>query len=64
VQRLLIPPLIPSHLPSDITVMLQSDVTGQGLLLRELAPGISLEAVRDRTHAPISAAEAIDIIAT
>ena len=40
------------------------DVTGHGLLLRELAPGISLETVRDRTHAPISATQVIDIIAT
>ncbi len=47
-----------------ITDLAVIDVTGDGLLLRELAPGISIETVRDRTHAPISATQAIDIIAT
>jgi len=47
-----------------ITDLAVIDVTGDGLLLRELAPGISLETVRDRTHAPISATQPIDIIAT
>jgi 3-oxoacid CoA-transferase subunit B len=47
-----------------ITDLAVIDVTGDGLLLRELAPGISIETVRDRTQAPISATQAIDIIAT
>ncbi len=47
-----------------ITDLAVIDVTGDGLLLRELAPGISIETVRDRTHAPINATQAIDIIAT
>ena len=47
-----------------ITDLAVIDVTGDGLLLRELAPGISIETVRDRTQAPISAPQAIDIIAT
>jgi 3-oxoacid CoA-transferase subunit B len=47
-----------------ITDLAVIDVTGQGLVLRELAPGISVETVRDRTQAPLSATQAIDIIAT
>ena len=47
-----------------ITDLAVIDVTGDGLLLRELAPGISIETVRDRTQAPISVTPAIDIIAT
>jgi 3-oxoacid CoA-transferase subunit B len=38
-----------------ITDLAVIDVTGDGLLLRELAPGISIETVRDRTHARIIA---------
>jgi len=45
-----------------ITDLAVIDVTGHGLMLRELAPGVSIETVRDRTHAPISAARAIDTI--
>jgi 3-oxoacid CoA-transferase subunit B len=47
-----------------ITDLAVIDVTCDGLLLRELAPGISIETVRERTQAPISATQAIDIIAT
>jgi 3-oxoacid CoA-transferase subunit B len=47
-----------------ITDLAVIDLTGQGLVLRELAPGISVETVRDRTQAPLSATQAIDIIAT
>ena len=47
-----------------ITDLAVIDVTGDGLLLRELAPGVSVETVRDRTHAPIIATQPIDIIAT
>jgi len=54
-------PLTGSRIITDLAVI---DVTGDGLLLRKLAPGISIETVRDRTHAPISAAQAIDIVAT
>ncbi len=47
-----------------ITDLAVIDVTGHGLLLRELAPGISIETVRDRTKASFSAAPAIDTIGT
>jgi 3-oxoacid CoA-transferase subunit B len=47
-----------------ITDLAVIDVTDHGLLLRELAPGISIETVRDRTLAPINATQAIDIITT
>ena len=47
-----------------ITDLAVIDVTGDGLLLRELAPGISIETVRDRTQASFSAASAIDTIGT
>jgi len=36
-----------------ITDLAVIDVTGDGLLLRELAPGVSIETVRDRTQAPL-----------
>jgi 3-oxoacid CoA-transferase subunit B len=47
-----------------ITDLAVIDVTGQGLVLRELAPGISVETVRDRTQAPLGAAPAISTIST
>ena len=45
-----------------ITDLAVIDVTGQGLVLRELAPGISVEVVRDRTRAPLGTAPAISTI--
>jgi len=39
-----------------ITDLAVIDVTSQGLLLRELAPGVSIQAVRDRTQAPLAEA--------
>ena len=39
-----------------ITDLAVIDVTNQGLLLRELAPGVSIQAVRDRTQAPLAEA--------
>jgi 3-oxoacid CoA-transferase subunit B len=47
-----------------ITDLAVIDVTGQGLVLRELAPGVSVETVRDRTQAPLSATPAIASIGT
>jgi 3-oxoacid CoA-transferase subunit B len=47
-----------------ITDLAVIDVTGQGLVLRELAPGITAEAVRRRTQAPLGAAPAISTIST
>ena len=47
-----------------ITDLAVIDVTGHGLVLRELAPGISIEAVRDKTQASLGAAPAIDTIRT
>jgi 3-oxoacid CoA-transferase subunit B len=47
-----------------ITDLAVIDVTGHGLLLREMAPGISIDAIRDRTQAPLNAAPAIDTIGT
>ncbi len=47
-----------------ITDLAVIDVTGHGLVLREVAPGISIEAVRDRTQASLSVAPAIDTIGT
>jgi len=47
-----------------ITDLAVIDVSGQGLLLRELAPGISVETVRDRTQAPLGAAPTISTIST
>jgi 3-oxoacid CoA-transferase subunit B len=47
-----------------ITDLAVIDVTGQGLVLRELAPGISVEAVRDRTRAPLATADVIGTIGT
>jgi len=44
-----------------ITDLAVIDVTGQGLL-RELAPGVSAEAVRELTQAPLEAAAAIGTI--
>jgi 3-oxoacid CoA-transferase subunit B len=46
-----------------ITDLAVIDVTGHGLILTELAPGVSIEAVRDQTQAPLSIAPAIGIIA-
>ncbi|HTQ92868.1 MAG TPA: CoA transferase subunit B [Streptosporangiaceae bacterium] len=39
-----------------ITDLAVIDITGQGLLLRELAPGVSIQTVRDRTQAPLAEA--------
>ena len=39
------------------------DVTSDALVLRELAPGVSVDAVRNRTDAPIDAASAVGVIA-
>jgi 3-oxoacid CoA-transferase subunit B len=47
-----------------ITDLAVIDVTGHGLVLREVAPGISIEAVRDRTQASLIAAPTIDTIRT
>ena len=47
-----------------ITDLAVIDVTNQGLLLRELAPGVSIQAVRDRTQAPLATADALATIAT
>jgi 3-oxoacid CoA-transferase subunit B len=47
-----------------ITDLAVIDVTGHGLVLTELAPGVSIEAVRDQTQAPLSIAPAIGTIAT
>jgi 3-oxoacid CoA-transferase subunit B len=44
-----------------ITDLAVIDVTGRGLMLRELAPGVSIQAVRDRTQAPLSVPPAIDV---
>jgi 3-oxoacid CoA-transferase subunit B len=45
-----------------ITDLAVIDVTGQGLELRELAPGVSVETVRDRTQAPLGTASVIGVI--
>ena len=42
-----------------ITDLAVLDVTADGLVLRELAPGVSIDAVRGRTDAPIAAASAV-----
>ena len=47
-----------------ITDLAVIDVTSHGLVLREVAPGISIETVRDRTQASLGAAPAIDTIGT
>ena len=47
-----------------ITDLAVIDVTSQGLVLRELASGISVEAVRDRTQAPLGATSTISTIRT
>jgi len=47
-----------------VTDLAVIDVTGDGLVLRELAPGISVEAVRDRTRAPLATADVIGTIGT
>jgi 3-oxoacid CoA-transferase subunit B len=46
-----------------ITDLAVLDVTADGLVLRELAPGVSADVVRSRTDAPIDATSAIRIIA-
>jgi 3-oxoacid CoA-transferase subunit B len=45
-----------------ITDLAVIDVTSQGLELRELAPGVSIETVRDRTQAPLGTASMIGVI--
>jgi 3-oxoacid CoA-transferase subunit B len=47
-----------------ITDLAVIDVTSHGLVLREVAPGISIETVRDRTQASLSAAPVIVTIGT
>lgn len=41
-----------------ITDLAVIDVTPDGLLVRELAPGITIEQVRDATDAPLQVSEA------
>jgi 3-oxoacid CoA-transferase subunit B len=45
-----------------ITDLAVLDVTADGLALRELAPGVSLDEVRGRTGAPIQATSAVEVI--
>jgi len=45
-----------------VTDLAVIDVTRQGLVLREVAPGVSVETVRDQTGAPLHVAAAIGII--
>jgi 3-oxoacid CoA-transferase subunit B len=47
-----------------ITDLAVIDVTGQGLVLRELAPGITVETVRARTQARLRTVSAISPIST
>jgi 3-oxoacid CoA-transferase subunit B len=47
-----------------ITDLAVIDVTSHGLVLREVAPGISIETVRERTQASLSAAPVIVTIGT
>jgi 3-oxoacid CoA-transferase subunit B len=45
-----------------ITDLAVLDVTADGLALRELAPGVSLDEVRGRTGAPIQGTSAVEVI--
>ncbi len=47
-----------------ITDLAVIDVTVHGLVLKELAPGISIETVRDRTQASFGVASAIETVGT